>query len=168
MTDPMRPDHEQPVEGPRSAAYSGSAGAETTSDPAGDAGADASGRVNDVFESIRDAVEDLAEKAAPVVREISVKAAEVVAVAADKAAPLVQRAGEATADASGKLAEKSRTWASDMRDSMTGRDAGPADMADSVGDAARHAAEDVSGSAKDVADGIHDAAEDAARSNPPL
>ena len=111
MTDPMRPDHEQPVEGPRSAAYSGSAGAETTSDPAGDAGADASGRVNDVFESIRDAVEDLAEKAAPVVREISVKAAEVVAVAADKAAPLVQRAGkmevardDRRADRQGRLA----------------------------------------------------------------
>lgn len=125
MTDPTTPSHDQPAEGSTS---------------------ETSGRVNDVLDSIRDAVEDLAEKAAPVVREFSVKAAEVVAVAADKAAPLVQKAGEVTADASGKLAEKSRTWAADRRETMSGRD-----------DAAREAADDVSATAGDVVDEVHDA-----------
>lgn len=73
-----------------------------------------------VIDSIRDAVEDLAERAAPTVRELSAKAAEFAAVAADRAAPLVRKAGEATADASGRLAEKSRTWAADLRESMGG------------------------------------------------
>ena len=35
-------------------------------------------------------------------------------------APLAQKAGEATADASGKLAEKSRTWAAGTRESLAG------------------------------------------------
>ncbi len=40
------------------------------------------------------------------------------AIAADKAAPLAKRAGEVTADASGKLASKSREWASELRASV--------------------------------------------------
>ena len=67
---------------------------------------------------LREAVDDLAERASPTVREFSARAAELAATAADKAAPMRKRAGEATADASGKLAEKSRTWASDIRASM--------------------------------------------------
>ncbi len=84
-----------------------------------DAGATASG----ILGSIRDAVEDLAEKATPAVREISAKAAELAAVAADRAAPLARKAGEVTADASGKLAEKSRGWASDLRSAVAGEEA---------------------------------------------
>jgi hypothetical protein len=159
MTDPTTPRHDEPAEGPRDPAYTS---------PAGGSTGDAQTRANDVLESIRDAVEDLAEKAAPVVRELSVKAAEVVAVAADKAAPIVQRAGEVTADASGKLAEKSRTWAADMRDTMSGGAGGPIDPADSVGDAARHAADDAKRAAGDAGDAIHDAADDIARTDPPL
>lgn len=68
-----------------------------------------------VIEQIREAVDDIAERAAPTVRELSAKAAELTAAAAVKAAPLVKRAGEVTADASEKLAEKSRGWASDLR-----------------------------------------------------
>ena len=71
-----------------------------------------------MIEQIRVAVEDFAEKAAPVVRQFSVKAADVVAIAADKAGPLAHKAGDATADASGKLAEKSRAWAAGTRASM--------------------------------------------------
>jgi hypothetical protein len=118
MTDPKTPQHDQPVEGSRSASYTrpddgnvgGSNGAST------DNGAAA--KAADVFETIRDAVEDFAEKATPVVRQFSVKAAEVVASAADKAAPLAHKAGEATAEASGKLAEKSRAWAAGARESL--------------------------------------------------
>lgn len=119
MTDPTSPNHQEPAEGPRDAAYS-------TPDPtAGDATGAAPGaaaKAGDVIESIREAVEDFAEKAAPTVRQFSAKAAEIVATAADKAAPLAQKAGEATADASGKLAVKSREWAAEVRESLTGKD----------------------------------------------
>ena len=81
------------------------------------------GTASGILESIRDAVEDLAEKATPAVREISAKAAELAAVAADRAAPLARKAGEVTADASGKLAEKSRGWASDLRSAVGGEEA---------------------------------------------
>jgi len=92
-----------------------------------------------VLESIKDVVDDLAERAAPTVREISAKAAEFAAVAADRAAPLVKKAGEVTADASGKLAEKSRTWAADLRSTAGGTEAGtratPSDKASDMADA---------------------------------
>ena len=71
-----------------------------------------------ILEQLREAVDDLAERATPTVREFSARAAELAATAADRAAPLAKRAGEATADASGKLAAKSRTWASDLRASL--------------------------------------------------
>jgi hypothetical protein len=68
-----------------------------------------------ILDSVRDAVDELAERAGPSVREFSARAAELAAVAADRAAPLVKRAGEVTADASGRLATMSRTWAADLR-----------------------------------------------------
>ncbi len=116
---------------------------------------------SNIIESIRDAVDDLAERAAPVVKdlsakagpavkEFSAKAAEVAAVAADKAAPFVRRAGEATADASGKLAEKSRGWASDVRSNMAGGGTA-ADAADSAAEKA-DAAADVATEATDRVD----------------
>jgi hypothetical protein len=71
-----------------------------------------------VLGSLREAVDDIAERAAPTVRELSARAAELTAAAAVKAAPLVKRAGEVTADASTKLAEKSRGWAADLRSSV--------------------------------------------------
>jgi len=84
---------------PASHGATGSAGAAATS----------------ILESVRDAVDELAERAAPSVRELSARAAELAAIAADKAAPLAKRAGEVTADASGKLATRSRSWAADLR-----------------------------------------------------
>lgn len=71
-----------------------------------------------ILDSVREVVDELAERAAPTVREISARAAELTAIAADKAAPLAKRAGEVTADASGKLAAKSRGWATDLRASV--------------------------------------------------
>jgi hypothetical protein len=116
MTDPMTPNHDQPVEGSRSESYTapddGNIGES-------DATASAASKATDVLEQLREAVEDFAEKATPVVRQFSAKAAEVVASAADKAVPLAQKAGEATADASGKLAVKSRSWAADVRESLS-------------------------------------------------
>ena len=124
MTDPNTPQHDQPVEGSRSESYTrpddGNVGG---SNGTSDTGAGAAAKAADVFETIRDAVEDFAEKATPVVRQFSVKAAEVVASAADKAVPLAHKAGEATAEASGKLAEKSRAWAAGTRESLSGTEA---------------------------------------------
>ena len=124
MTDPTTPNHDQPVEGSRSESYTrpddGNIGG-STGTPDSDSGAAA--KANDVLESLRVTVEDLAERATPLLREFSVKAAEILASAADKAAPLAQRAGEVTADASGKLAEKSRNWAAGTRESLAGSDA---------------------------------------------
>jgi hypothetical protein len=74
---------------------------------------------NSILDSVREVVDDLAERAAPTVRELSARAAELTAIAADKAAPFAKRAGEVTADASGKLAEKSREWASELRSVAT-------------------------------------------------
>jgi hypothetical protein len=139
MTDDVTPQHDEPAEGPRDAGFSSESGAETPKDPAGDAVRDSAAKANEMIEQFRDAVEDFAEKAAPAVKEFSAKAAELVAVAADKAAPLVQRAGEVTADASGKLAQKSRSFASDIRDQMGGGGSGTS--SDDATDAAKDAAE---------------------------
>jgi len=86
--------------------------------------ASAGGSATAILEQLREAVDDLAERASPTVREFSARAAELAATAADKAAPLAKRAGEVTSDASGKLAEKSRTWASEIRASMGTTDEG--------------------------------------------
>jgi ABC-type transporter Mla subunit MlaD len=108
---------------------SGSAGA--SGGPSHGASATATG----VLESLRDAIDDLTERATPAVREYSARAAELAAVAADRAAPLAKRAGEATADASGKLAAKSRIWASDLRASLaTNQAEGPAAETDPAGE----------------------------------
>lgn len=84
-----------------------------------------------ILETIREVVDDLAERATPAVREFSARAAEFAADAADRAAPYVKRAGDATADAGGKLAERSRTWAAEVRSSLPdesgGDGAGPAE-----------------------------------------
>lgn len=84
-------------------------------EPARSAGATTAANILD---SVRDAVDELAERAAPTVRELSARAAELTAIAADKAAPFAKRAGEVTADASGKLASRSREWASELRASV--------------------------------------------------
>jgi hypothetical protein len=94
-----------------------------------------------ILEQIREVVDDLAERAGPTVKQVSAKAAEVIATAADRAAPLAQRAGEVTAEASGKLSEKSRTWASEVRDQLggdggTGAAGGPIGTATSPGSGA--------------------------------
>jgi hypothetical protein len=81
-----------------------------------------------LLESVRDAVDELAERAAPSVRELSARAAELAAIAADRAAPLAKRAGEVTADASGRLATLSRSWAADLRASAPAGEPPTADM----------------------------------------
>ena len=105
----------------------GSTGSSGSTGSTGSAGASGSASgassATALLETLREAVDDLAERASPTVREFSARAAELVATAADKAAPLAKRAGEATSEASGKLAQKSRSWASDLHASVGTDDA---------------------------------------------
>src|SRR4051812_42784959 len=89
-----------------------------------------------VLEQLRDAIDDLAERASPTVREYSARIAELAAFTADKTAPFLKRAGEATAEASGKLAERSRSWAADIRSSQGAGGAGSASGATATSGAA--------------------------------
>ena len=100
--------------------------------PAG-ARAGAGSTATAILDTVRDVVDDLAERAAPTVRELSARAAELTAIAADKAAPFAKRAGEATADASGKLATKSREWASELRSTAAGTPSGDDSPAPTAG-----------------------------------
>lgn len=92
----------------------------TWTDEPGHGGPKAGATAADILESVRGAVDDLAERAGPTVRELSARAAELTAVAADRAAPLARRAGEVTAEVSGKLAARSREWASELRAAVPG------------------------------------------------
>ena len=161
MTDSLNPNHDEPAEGPRDSAYSASSGAETgTGDTngSGDTGS-TGGKANDVFDQIRVAVDDLAVKAGPTVREFSAKAAELVAVAADKAAPIAHKAGEATAEASSKLAVRSRGWAAEVREHVGGT-SGTTDSASSPGS--------TSGSTSTATADPIETAREVAEDNPPL
>ena len=133
MTEPLTPNpHDEPTpdetftwtgdpaEGADAHADAGATGS-TGSGSSGSASAGSSATA--ILEQLRVAVDDLAERASPTVREFSARAAELVATAADKAAPLAKRAGEATSEASGKLAQKSRSWASDLHASVGTDDA---------------------------------------------
>ena len=145
MTDPLTPQpHDEPSpdetftwtgdqEGDSAQGHADhtdhSTGSTGSSDSAGSTGASGStsgaSSATALLETLREAVDDLAERASPTVREFSARAAELVATAADKAAPLAKRAGEATSEASGKLAQKSRSWASDLHASVDADAADP-------------------------------------------
>jgi hypothetical protein len=114
MTEPTNP---SPADEPKAD--------ETFTWTTGDAKAPGAATATSILESVRDVVDELAERAAPTVRELSARAAELTAIAADRAAPLAKRAGEVTADASGKLASRSREWASELRASLGAADRPP-------------------------------------------
>lgn len=65
-------------------------------------------------------IDQIATQAAPVVRQVGAKAAELAAAAADRAGPIAHKAADATADASVRIAERSRTIAADLRRDLTG------------------------------------------------
>ena len=107
--------------GAGSSGFGGSTGSRSSGSASSSAGSSATA----ILETLREAVDDLAGRASPTVREFSARAAELAASAADKAAPLAKRAGEATSEASGKIAEKSRTWATEVRASIPPTDGEP-------------------------------------------
>ena len=65
-------------------------------------------------------IDTIATQAAPVVRQVGIKAAELAAAAADRAGPIAHKAADATADASVKIAERSRVIAADLRRDIAG------------------------------------------------
>ncbi len=65
-------------------------------------------------------IDSIATQAGPVVRQVGIKAAELAAAAADRAGPIAHKAADATADASVKIAERSRVIAADLRREMSG------------------------------------------------
>ena len=65
-------------------------------------------------------IDTIATQAGPVVRQVGIKAAELAAAAADRAGPIAHKAADATADASVKIAERSRVIAADLRRDVSG------------------------------------------------
>ena len=138
MTDPITPDPTEPTPAgtpdtgdttpPADETFSwtddradgGAADHDQAHDASGSATSGAAATATAVLEQLRVAIDDIAERATPTVREFSARAAELAATAADRAAPFAQRAGEVTSEASSKLAERSRSWAADLRASMPG------------------------------------------------
>jgi len=98
-------------------------------------------------------IDTIATQAAPVVRQVGIKAAELAAAAADRAGPIAHKAADATADASVKIAERSRVIAADLRREVTGEGTDATGQAGSTATTA-------------VLDGIDDATEQAAKDDP--
>lgn len=130
----------------------GSAGDETFGwtqgqDEQASGGSDARATAERMLGQLQSMIDSLATQAAPVARQIGAKAAELAAVAADRAGPLAHKAADATADASVRLAEKSRTWAADLRSRVDGSDDAEGDSRSAVAvegadDPVEHAAQD--------------------------
>jgi hypothetical protein len=115
----------------------------------GTEGATQGGTADRIVSQLQQMIDTIATQAAPVARQIGAKAAELAALAADRAGPIAHKAADATADASVKIAERSRVFAADMR-----RDAGATN-----GDGG------TSGTTA-VLDGVDDAAEQSAKDDP--
>jgi hypothetical protein len=118
----------------------------TADDAAGSGQASAGNTAERMLAQLQSMIDSIATQAAPVVRQVGAKAAELAAIAADKAGPIAHKAADATADASVRIAERSREFAADLR-----RDVGAGN-----GDSASTA----------VLDGVDDATEQAAKDDP--
>ena len=86
----------------------------TADDPA--SGPAASGTTAErMVSQLQSMIDTIATQAGPVVRQVGIKAAELAAAAADRAGPIAHKAADATADASVRIAERSRVIAADLR-----------------------------------------------------
>ncbi len=91
------------------------------------AGSDPRPTAERMLGQLQSMIDAVATQAAPVVRQIGVKAAELAAVAADRAGPLAHKAADATEHAGERIAERSRTWAADLRNRAAEPNAAAAD-----------------------------------------
>lgn len=90
------------------------------------------GKANEWLTQLQTMIEQLATQAAPVVREVGAKAAELAAAAGEKAGPMAHKAAALTSEAGLKLAERSRTFAAEIRRDQAARGEGPAAEAPSA------------------------------------
>jgi hypothetical protein len=105
----------------------------TTGEPAGSGSSDESfwqepapqARSSEWMAQLQAMIEQLTTQAAPVIREVGAKAAELAALAGEKAGPMAHRAAELTTEAGLKLAERSRTFAAEIRRDQAARGEGP-------------------------------------------
>jgi hypothetical protein len=68
-----------------------------------------------MLSQLQSMIDTIATQAKPVAKQIGLKAAELTAAAADRAVPAAHKAGDVAADASGKLAIRSREFAESIR-----------------------------------------------------
>ena len=116
-----------------------------TADPNAPSGDAATGNTAErMVAQLQSMIDSIATQAAPVVRQVGIKAAELAAAAADRAGPMAHKAADATADASVKIAERSRVIAADLRRDVTGADSGSSATAvlDATDDPSEQAAKD--------------------------
>ena len=107
-----------------------------------------------MISQLQQMIDSIATQAAPVVRQVGIKAAELAAAAADRAGPFAHKAADATADASVKIAERSRVLAADLRRDVATANGGSGGSGDT------------GGSTTAVLDGVDDAAEQSAKDDP--
>jgi hypothetical protein len=104
-------------------------------------------------------IDSIATQAAPVVRQIGAKAAELAATAADRAGPIAHKAADATADASVKIAERSRVLAADLRRDSNGH--GRTATAEPTTDIAAELRDDTASEEGDSSAAVKDVLDDA-------
>jgi len=113
-----------------------------TDEPEGATG----GTAERILAQLQQMIDTVATQAAPVARQIGAKAAELAAIAADRAGPIAHKAADATADASVKIAERSRVLAADLRREGGGNGnagtAGSTTVLDGIDDASEQSAKD--------------------------
>ena len=116
MTDqPSTP----PTDGPDQKANEPASGAADETfgwtDPQEEPSPAGSGQADRMVSQLQAMIDSITTQAAPVVRQIGIKAAELAAKAADRAGPMAHKAADATADASVRIAERSRVIAAELR-----------------------------------------------------
>jgi hypothetical protein len=112
------------------------------------------GTADRIVSQLQQMIDTIATQAAPVARQIGAKAAELAALAADRAGPIAHKAADATADASVKIAERSRVFAADLRREMGSTDGGGTSSGS------------VTSGSTTVIDGVDDQAEQSAKDDP--
>lgn len=132
-----------------------------TADPESGDQASTGNTAERMLAQLQSMIDSIATQAAPVVRQISIKAAELAAAAADRAGPIAHKAADATADASVKIAERSRVLAADLRRDSNGQNrtatAEPTtDIASELREETASAEGDASTAVKDVLDDATD------------
>jgi hypothetical protein len=115
-----------------------------------------------MISQLQSMIDSIATQAAPVVRQVGIKAAELAAAAADRAGPIAHKAADVTADASVKIAERSRVLAADLRRDSNGH--GGTATAESTTDIAADLRDETAGGEGDASGAVNTVLDDATES----